>query len=424
MRICSAILFSFVLTSAPAYLQAEPAKFLGVASCSSSNCHGGAGPRNGSHVLQNEYVTWVKHDTHAQAWRNLTSEDSKKIAKNLGIKDASTDKLCLQCHSTYVSDPALHGEKYNIEDGVGCESCHGASEHWISKHTEKGADHKKNVSNGMLDIVPLEARAKLCVSCHYGTDEKSVNHGLIGAGHPRLAFELDTFGMIQPRHWNHDQDYADRKLQYEPIKAWLTGQVTLAREMIAALRSDKRSRNGIMPELSLFTCYACHHSLLGDQWKVRDYAEKPGELRLNLAPLLTIREALQVLDKPLATKLEQGISELHNLYKSGKGEATLAKLETLLGNEALPLISKLQMTDERAKGLLGNVVHFAADTPYFQYEEAEQLAMGVSAIVSQLDPASKLHKAEVDALYKALKTPEDFQAEAFTASAKDFSKKL
>src|SRR5262249_47923289 len=118
-------------------------RYLGTGSCSSSACHGGTQPKNGGSILQNEYVTWSKFDAHSKAWSVLTSADSKKIAAHLGIQDPSHETLCLSCHSTNVPDSKKRGEKYVLEDGVSCESCHGAAEGWIRQHTESGQSHEK-----------------------------------------------------------------------------------------------------------------------------------------------------------------------------------------------------------------------------------------------------------------------------------------
>jgi hypothetical protein len=54
-----------------------------------------------------------------------------------------------------------------------------------------------------------EVRAKLCLSCHFGTEDKFATHRIMGAGHPRISFELDTFTEIQPAHFRVDEDYKE-----------------------------------------------------------------------------------------------------------------------------------------------------------------------------------------------------------------------
>ena len=49
-------------------------------------------------------------------------------------------------------------------------------------------------------------RAGLCLSCHFGNQEKFVTHRMMGAGHPRMSFELDTFTQLQPAHFVVDED--------------------------------------------------------------------------------------------------------------------------------------------------------------------------------------------------------------------------
>jgi len=402
---------------------AEGQKYMGVATCSSSNCHGAAVPRNSTNVLQNEYTTWAKKDAHSKAWRVLTTSDSKKIGANLGIENPAQEPLCLKCHSTYVPKE-VHGEKFAIEDGVSCEACHGAAEGWLKSHTSSSATHKRNVENGMRDFSNLQERAKYCLTCHQGNDNQFVDHRLIGAGHPRLSFELDTYSMIQPKHWNYDQDYEERKGKYEPTRAWLIGQVEVARGALALMSSEKRSKNGIWPELTMFNCYACHHSLTQKQWRAREYKNGPGELRLNVSSLIIIHDAMVEVAPDIAIKMEEGLQKLHDAYKTGQAGSIISNLDTILKNDVERLARVHPLDQKTSAQLLKSVVNFAASTPHLQYEEAEQLAMGISALLSVDSVREKRFKKQVDDIYKSLKSPEEFVAEEFTAAADALKKSL
>ena len=103
------------------------AAHLGVQTCASSTCHGAVQPWQNSSVLQNEYVTWFKHDAHAKAYKTLLSDKSKLIAKILGIGAAHKSPVCLQCHSDNVPQ-SQRAKFFKIEDGVSCETCHGGAE--------------------------------------------------------------------------------------------------------------------------------------------------------------------------------------------------------------------------------------------------------------------------------------------------------
>jgi nitrate reductase cytochrome c-type subunit len=416
-------LFLLCLVVGLPQISTAESKYMGAGSCASSNCHGAPLPRNSSNVLQNEYTTWSKKDAHSKAWRVLTSEDSKKIGFNLGIQDPSKEPLCLNCHAPTIPDN-LKGHKYAVEDGVTCETCHGASENWLKSHTTKSATHQDNLKNGLKDLSSLEERAKFCLDCHQGNESQYVDHRMIGAGHPRLSFELDTYSMIQPKHWQYDEDYIQRKGSYNPIKAWLIGQIEVARGSLAIMASDKRSKNGIWPELSMFNCYACHHSLNQKQWRSREYKNGPGELRLNISSLLVVRDAMNIVSTSTATKITAGLSKLHDQYKSGEAQETIAQIDSALSNDATKAVANYEYSASATMLLLKGLAKFAATTPHPQYEEAEQLVMGLSAILSSNPAEEKRLQKAIDDIYASLKNPADFIAEDFTTATKKFDELL
>src|SRR5689334_3902790 len=97
---------------------------MGVFSCSGSTCHGAVQPWPNANILQNEYVTWQRRDKHAKAYEILTNEQSRRIAHNLGLRDANTAPECLNCHADNVSADRRH-PTFQLTDGVSCEACHG-----------------------------------------------------------------------------------------------------------------------------------------------------------------------------------------------------------------------------------------------------------------------------------------------------------
>ena len=392
--------------------------YLGPGSCSSSNCHGDIKPRNSSNVLQNEYTTWSKHDRHSRAYLTLLNPDSKKIASNLGIPDASRAPLCLSCHATYVTEKEQRGEKFRLEDGVSCESCHGAAGGWIKTHAEAGVSHADNIKNGLKEIVPLDSRATLCLSCHYGTEDKTVNHKLYGAGHPRLSFELDTFGVLQPKHWVVDADYEKRKAPYVPLTAWLVGQARLADETLKALASEKRSRQGMLPELSLFDCFSCHHTLADEQWKHRSYGGKPGELKLNLPSLIIVREALAPLNSSLSEQMAVLLTALHEHYSIDGAREEIAALTKLVEREVIPYILTVQATPENSYKVLAAMTSFAATYQWPTFEIAEQMGMGIQAVVATSPELARRYAGEVKELFGTLKSSSAFKPERFSTVAK------
>lgn len=389
---------------------------LGVSSCASTVCHGGTNKKGGN-VNQNEYRTWFRHDAHSKAYKTLTSEESKIIAKHLDISSPETAKECLQCHSTYVPKEN-QGPKFRITDGVGCESCHGPSEHYIKSHTARGRTHQENVNDGLIDLSSLTIRTELCLSCHQGNDSQYVNHRLIGAGHPRLSFELDTYSILQPKHWDIDEDYIKRKGEYRSSKAWLIGQAIRAKEMLELLSSKERAKFGIMPELSNYYCSNCHHSLKEEQWKSRSYNGRPGELHLNISSLIMTSLALEVIDKKLSKEFTSLSKELPLAHVKGEDREILSRLTMLINSQIIPLATEENLTKEKISALMKRILTFSVDTTHLPYEVAEQCLMAITSLSSELTNGKPFYPEKISEIYRSLRHENDFKPEEFTKAAK------
>lgn len=419
------ILLGFaVLVSAYPHEAAGQNKYMGSATCASSNCHGSVSPRSGTNVLQNEYTTWYRNGAHAQAWKVLTKKESKTIGRHLGIAAPEKAPLCLKCHATFVPNKAQQGTRYRLSDGVGCESCHGAAEKYLKPHTSRESSHKQNVSLGMIDLVSLTKRAEVCMDCHLGTDDHTVNHRLIGAGHPRLTFELDTYGILQPNHWEVDEDYAKRKAPYNSARAWLIGQTARSSEMLEAMMSPVRSKFGVLPELSMYYCYNCHHSLKEDQWKTRSYGGRPGELHLNISSLLLTVQGVEAIDPAAAKVLKEMIEKLPAAHVKGADANLQRDMKALLDDKIMPLVRSAKYTTLIKTQMMKNIASFAAAPTFHPYEAAEQCAMAMSAIAAALDQGGKKYQAGIDAVYKTLEDEESFNPLSFRKAASGMKAKL
>ncbi len=403
------------------HAHAEPRRYQGTGSCSSSNCHGSINPIKGSNILQNEYYTWLKHDPHSKAYTALTQPDARKMAKHLNLGDPTKEKLCLECHATYVPNQAQHGEKYTLEDGVSCESCHGAAEGWLASHSAAGATHAQNVQNGMADTVSLEKRATLCLSCHYGDETKRVTHELYGAGHPRLRFELDTYGILQPKHWVVDNDYRKRKEDYSPIKAWFIGQAKQAESLVAMLRNPHTAQAGLLPELSLFDCYSCHHNLSQEQWKHRSYGGQPGRLHVNLTPLILLQAALRDLHPELSHQIDNSITRISSDYlKNGTPEA-LRSLSGVISSQLLPALRSLSSDPTTCAKALHSLAQFGAEYALPKFELAEQIGMGLQATLATSPELSARYEAQLKAVFATIGNADTFKPAQFSSAVRALS---
>lgn len=241
----------------------------GVASCASTACHGGNGPKGSK---GSEYTTWVLEDRHTKAYQVLLEDRSRLIEKNLrrisNLKDAraETDQLCLRCHAMNA-DNGPQRDLFARTDGIGCESCHGAAQEWLGLHYGRDWNAKTDAEKRALGFQPLKSlteRAQLCVSCHVGDSDKQVNHDLIAAGHPRLNFEFGAFQAIMPKHWREADENAQPDFE---ARAWAVGQVISAQAALALLKHRAGSTTSPWPEFAEYDCFACHHDLRDPNWR-------------------------------------------------------------------------------------------------------------------------------------------------------------
>jgi hypothetical protein len=110
-----------------------------------------------------QYVIWEK-SKHAQAYATLAGEEAKEIAKAKGIENPQEADACLKCHVTGHGAPAeLLGSKYDMTEGVTCESCHGAGGDYYKKSTMEGVYTGEIEAATVGLMIPDE---KTCVKCH------------------------------------------------------------------------------------------------------------------------------------------------------------------------------------------------------------------------------------------------------------------
>ena len=392
---------------------------LGVVNCANSLCHGSVSPWKDSNILQNEYVTWSRVDKHAtRAYHVLLEERSQRIARNLGLKEpAHQAKLCLDCHA-YNPPVAQRGERFKVADGVSCEACHGPAEGWIQSHTAPGATHADNVKHGLYPTNEPVAEAKLCLSCHFGNADKFVTHRMMGAGHPRMSFELDTFSQTQPPHFVLDADWEKRKGGYDALRVWAVGQALAAAELLDVLLDPRRSRDGLFPELVVFDCHACHHPMSDIRWSPRTHTS-PGRIRLNDSNLLMLRQIVRVALPPEeANAWAQRVTALHRAVAGDGGDAVEAAkaLRESLDPLAATLARRSFGTEDLRAVAMGLVDDGRAGQ-YRDYAGAEQATMAIGSVLNFLAKRgavdARAANGAMDALLATVKNDERYKDPAF-----------
>jgi hypothetical protein len=133
---------------------ADEFTYVGSANC--KMCHN-------KEVSGKQFTIW-EASPHAKAFETLASEQSKTIAKGMGIDDPQTADACLRCHVTAHGVAAERiGPRFKLEEGVGCESCHGPASGYNKLNV------KKQVMTGEVTGASIglwEINEALCVACH------------------------------------------------------------------------------------------------------------------------------------------------------------------------------------------------------------------------------------------------------------------
>jgi hypothetical protein len=266
--------------------EAAAPRVVGVAGCAAAGCHNDQRPAGSP---GSEYGAWV-HDPHGRAYETVQSAKYRAILDRLA-GSAYAEDLCLKCHATPAPGSSPLPREL-LADGVGCEGCHGPAEKWRTAHYQgwwKGLDSERKWREyGLYPTKDLARRVEQCAECHVGTADKDVNHDLIAAGHPRLAFEYTAYHHLLPRHWREPHEQTPpgpgARRDFDTF-AWAVGQVVTAKaavELLAARAGQANQPTHPWPEFAEYGCYACHHDLKLDDghqsWRQkRGFAGTPGE---------------------------------------------------------------------------------------------------------------------------------------------------
>jgi len=369
------------------------ATWIGVAGCASSSCHHMNGPKGS---LRSEYDTWAGYDKHARAFQVLYNERSQRIARNLyGAGAQATEQaLCLKCHASHdgVTDKGV-SDRFQVADGVGCESCHGAAEKWLPLHYQAGFKEKSLEEKAALGLRPTKDiihRAKLCTSCHVGNTDKEVNHDLIAAGHPRLAFEFGAYHSIYNKHWDDSAQHKDSDFE---ARLWTVGQVVTARAALdlLAARADGANKSGKearpWPEFSEYDCFACHKGLQVDSPRQRaGYAGRnPGAFPYGTWYLSLTDELARETDSKVGNA-EISLSSLRKVMQSASPDASVARSQaTTLSRSLDRWLEKLRArTPLNAAGVDSLLIRLAGDgakrASTMDWDQATQLYLALAAM--------------------------------------------
>lgn len=413
---------AFALPPSPAAVMAangDSGKHMGVATCASTLCHGSVRPLSARGVQQNEYLTWSNFDPHARTYKVLFEERSLKMAQRLGYKNAHQAPECLACHTDSVS-AAKRGPRFQVSDGIGCEACHGGSENWVATHDDAPqVTHAVNLATGLRALERPDVRAEVCLDCHLGSPKRFASHQMMAAGHPRLAFELDTYTELWRtsggrEHYKVDGDYPSRKGRYEPVIVWLTGLTAASRRTVDMIAWHVGGPTGGIPDFALYNCYSCHRTMQVSAGPKGNYdGLPPGTLRLQDGHVRALLAVLDATDTQTAAVLRQELSSLHSSV--GSDRSSLLRTTDSMGRSLWNIEARLPRTTWSKRALAGvfeAMTQAAKKGAFADYAAAEQAAMAMVLLLAELD-ATDARARQVDELFGALEDDSRFDGSRF-----------
>ncbi len=434
MRLIALLMvMGLTVSSYPSFAQAQLATPLedgyvheGVMSCYGSACHSRQSA-SGSNVRQNEYVTWQDQNdisgAHSRAYKVLLNSKSRTIARNLGIGPAHKASECLACHADNVAEQ-FRGDMFDIAEGVSCEACHGGSEKWLTSHPNANRTHAQNIADGLYPTDDPEARARLCLGCHLGStrQDQFVNHKIMGAGHPRISFELDLFTNLQ-KHHDEDSDYGERKTITSGVKVWAIGQAISLQTQLALFADDQLGRSGAFPELVFFDCHACHVTFSNDpNWRPtwRSNPERglgPGVPIFNDANLIMLKAAADTVRPELEDELKRAGIIFHKSVSASNGgsyAAASAELSSIV-DKLVTEFKQTEFSKEDTVAIMKTIVNSNATSRYTEYAAAEQAVIAVDTFLEaltkeehiSLDQAKELRPV-INAAYDVVSEPNTY----------------
>lgn len=397
---------------------------LGVATCGGTTCHGRQ-EADGEIVRQDEILRWQEESTpggaHSRAFRVLREPRSIAIAKQLGIGDAASSQQCLGCHTTQAP---RKGPRFQVADGVGCETCHGASSEWLSAHYAVGASHARNVSQGLTPLDNPKARASVCLDCHFGSanDGQFVDHRIMAAGHPRISFELDLFSTLQQHH-EEDVDYVRRKGKTNAVRFWAVGQSMALERSLNLFAKPALATEGIFPEFYFYDCHSCHRRIFDESSARPTSLNNPGRpIPEGMPPyndenMIMLSAAIKIAAPELAGQFNARSKAFHAAM--GQGRKPALEAAARLRQTAITLadrFSRASFGKAQTFQIMETIAGQAISPRFTDYEGSVQAVMAIDTLLNGLVNSGQVSvgaaaslRGQINRAYAAVDNPNSYE---------------
>jgi hypothetical protein len=416
---------------APALAQAGGATFVGVASCGGTTCHGRS-EGDGPVVRQDEIMLWQDPSSaagaHSRAYAVLSDPRSQVIAQRLGIGEASSAEMCLGCHATPAD---ARGARFQLADGVGCESCHGPASGWLSSHYAVGGTHANNVSRGLVPLENPRARAAVCLDCHFGSADEGqfVTHRIMAAGHPRISFELDLFTTLQQHH-QEDEDYHSRKGAIDSVQMWAVGQAMALDRSLGLFAMPGRGTEGVFPEFYFFDCHSCHRRISDEpNYRPTAVANPSRPIPSGMPPyndenMIMLAAAVRVVAPQLSQRFERDSRAFHQAMARDRAAAVRAAGTLQETARALATaFSGAEIGRGQVFAIIDSITSGAISPRFTDYAGSVQAVMATDTLLSALvderqvsEGAANDIRVDINSAYRAVRDPNAYSPGEFRAA--------
>lgn len=409
----------------------------GVASCSGSTCHGRV-EGNGAVVRQDELAHWQDPSSasgaHSRSYNALASARGLRIAATLGLGLATSAPACLGCHATTGAStgPGGRGARFQISDGVGCESCHGAASGWLASHYSVRGTHADNVAHGMVALDRPQIRAGVCLSCHFGSSEPGhfVTHQMMAAGHPRLSFELDLFSAMQ-QHWDEDADYAARKHRSDHVQLWAVGQAEAVRRSVSLFATPGYGSQGLFPEFYFFDCQSCHRQIDDNPARMRGFETNParpiafGTPPYNDENMILLSAVAHVFTPSAAVNFDNAVHSFHAAIGTGRPVPAAAQLAAAAARLESAL-AEMPARPDAAFDVIAAIAGKVVAPRFTDYEGSVQAVMALDTLLNALVHDGRITvgaaagiRSSINRAYDAVQAPNAYNPVLFRAALAD-----
>jgi len=265
----------------------------------------------------------------------------------------------------------------------------------------------------------------------------------MGAGHPRISFEMDSFTDFQPAHFVVDDDYRERMVVANGVKTWAVGQAMMVERRMDLLLDSKYQTDGLFPELAFFDCHACHQPMstslptadgqFPTAWSPRPGTNLgPGNVVFNDANMLMLEVALGMAGNGLAEAMAADIKAIHAGTKTSR-EAFLeaAKKARSTAQAAVQALVSKDITAADMRQAMETIISKGSKGYFADYETAEQATMALGSIIEAMRVAGQIDAAgyeklskQMEAVYAVVANDEQYVRSRFVNAVQGLSASL